>query len=270
MRAPLDDDLREICAFAETVMRTSRSIAATRPAAPDRKIPRPARHASRRENNKAEKRQRIRAAALMLFSKQGYETTTLRQIAELAQVALGTLSLYAEDKRDLVLLIFNEKISEVIDRASKASLSEADLLEQVTAFFAVFYRDFYKDLTLARIHLQLNFYSGGAHAAEYYAHRARVFACLEELVCHARETGEISTSEDPALIARHIFFLFSAAVRWWIAAQKPHLRTGIDDFRRLLQLQIAGLGPSFEAGRNQLPFLRETPLPGREAYSPKS
>jgi AcrR family transcriptional regulator len=254
-------------------MRASRSVAATRPvSAPDRKIPTPARHASRRENNKAEKRQRIRAAALTLFSKQGYETTTLRQIAELAQVALGTLSLYAEDKRDLVLLIFNQKISEVIDRASKASkasLGEADLLEQVTAFFSVFYRDFYKDLILARMHLQLNFYSGGAHAAEYYAHRARVFACLEELVCHARETGEISTIEDPALIARHIFFLFSAAVRWWIAAQKPHLRTGIDDFRRLLQLQIAGLGPSFEAGRNQLPFLRKAPLPGREACSPK-
>jgi AcrR family transcriptional regulator len=225
-------------------MRASRTTGTRKPTVPrTRKIERGTglKRSGRREINKAEKRQRIRMAALTLFSKQGYEATTLRQIARLAQVALGTLSLYAQDKRDLVLLIFNEKISDVIDRAWKASLAENSIAEQVTAFFSVFYKDFYKDPALSRTHLQLNFYSGGLHAAEYHAHRARVFDCLEALVRKARERGEIATSEDPALIARHLFFLFSAAVRWWIAAQSPNLRAGIEEFRRLLLLQISGL-----------------------------
>ncbi len=38
-----------------------------------------------REMNKLEKRQRIRAAVRELFSKHGYETATLRQIAKRAQ-----------------------------------------------------------------------------------------------------------------------------------------------------------------------------------------
>ena len=37
-----------------------------------------------RESNKADKRRRIRNAAKALFSQQGYEATTLRQIAKQA------------------------------------------------------------------------------------------------------------------------------------------------------------------------------------------
>src|SRR4051794_18799773 len=42
-----------------------------------------------REQNKLDKRQRIRAAARELFSKHGYEAATLRQIAKRAHVGLG-------------------------------------------------------------------------------------------------------------------------------------------------------------------------------------
>ena len=63
-----------------------------------------------REQHKLEKRQRIRAAVRELFSRHGYETATLRQIAKHAHVALGTLFNYAQDKRDLVFLIFNEEL----------------------------------------------------------------------------------------------------------------------------------------------------------------
>jgi hypothetical protein len=47
-----------------------------------------------RERGKLDKRERIRAAACELFSSHGVEAATLRQIAERAQVALGTLFNY--------------------------------------------------------------------------------------------------------------------------------------------------------------------------------
>ena len=70
-----------------------------------------------REQNKLDKRQRIRAAARELFSKHGYDSATLRQIARRAHVGLGTLFNYAQDKRDLVFLIFNEELAAVTDEA---------------------------------------------------------------------------------------------------------------------------------------------------------
>lgn len=61
---------------------------------------------SRREANKFNKRQQIKLAAKELFGEQGYEGATLRDIANKAQVALGTVMLYAQDKKDLVLLMY--------------------------------------------------------------------------------------------------------------------------------------------------------------------
>ncbi len=84
-----------------------------------------------REQLKLEKRQRIRAAVREMFSKHGYETATLRQIAKRAHVALGTLFNYAQDKRDLVFLIFNEELSVVTDDALKATQTQERLLDQL-------------------------------------------------------------------------------------------------------------------------------------------
>ena len=47
--------------------------------------------------------------------------------------------------------------------------------------------------------------------------------------------------EDHALVARYVFFVYSASLRWWIASPKPDPRTGIADLRRLLRLLVAGL-----------------------------
>ncbi len=199
------------------------------------------RPARRRDINKADKRRRIREAALALFSAQGYEATTLRQIARRARVALGTLSLYADDKRDLVLLIFNEMVPRVIDNAAGSAKKKSELLDKLVAFFGAFYENISGNFTLARIHHQLNFYSTGRHTVEYNALRARVFALLEEIVRQAQRSGEIGSREDPALIARHIFFCYSAAVRWWVASERPNLRSGLADLRQLFQLQISGL-----------------------------
>jgi len=84
-----------------------------------------------REKNKLEKRQRIRAAVRELFSKHGYETATLRQIAMRAHVGLGTLFNYAQDKRDLVFLIFNDELALVLEEALKAAQSEKRLLDKL-------------------------------------------------------------------------------------------------------------------------------------------
>src|ERR1700721_3809166 len=87
-----------------------------------------------REQNKLEKSQRIRIAARELFSKHGYDSATLRQIAKRAHVGLGTVFNYAQDKRDLVFLIFNEELAAVTDRALKAGQSHHFSLHTFTGF----------------------------------------------------------------------------------------------------------------------------------------
>jgi len=197
---------------------------------------------SLRERKKLETRERIRAAAAELFTRHGYGAATMRQIAKRAHVGLGTLFNYAEDKRDLVFLIFNEELNAVTDVALAEPRPGQALHEQLMAVFRVHYRWLAGKPVLARILLQeLTFYSSGKQAATFLGIRKRLIDGIEQLVKNAQARGRIRTRENPSLIARHIFFVYSASLRWWIVARKPRPGDGLADLRRLLRLQIEGL-----------------------------
>ena len=57
-----------------------------------------------RERKKAKTRAAIQAAALHLFKRQGYQATTVDQIAEMAEVSQSTFFRYFPSKEDVVLL----------------------------------------------------------------------------------------------------------------------------------------------------------------------
>jgi AcrR family transcriptional regulator len=198
-----------------------------------------------REQRKVEKRQRIRAAVRELFSRHGYETATLRQIAQRAHVGLGTLFNYAQDKRDLVFLIFNEELAGVADAALKGTQAEKRLLEKLLALCRPHYEFFAKNPVLSRILLRdMTFYSEGKQAAEFQRIRRRLISGIEDVVRGAQRDGQIGAGEDATLIARHIFLVFAGALRWWIASRRPNPREGLADLKRLFQLQINGLRSS--------------------------
>ena len=195
-----------------------------------------------REKKKLETRERIRSAAAELFTRHGYGAATMRQIAARAHVGLGTLFNYAQDKRDLVFLIFNEELNAITDVALAAPSVGQPLAAQLAAVFAVHYRWLAGKPALARILLQeLTFYSSGKQAATFHGIRQRLIDGIEALVRGARERGEIGGREKPELIARHLFFTYSASLRWWIAGPHPAPEAGIRELKRLLALQVDGL-----------------------------
>lgn len=198
-----------------------------------------------REQNKLEKRQRIRAAAAELFKRRGYAAATMREIAGKAHVGIGTLFNYAEDKRDLVFLIFNEELVALATAALRAPRSDATLSEEVGAVFEPHYRFFARNPVLSRILLQeLTFYSTGKHAKEFLQIRQGLIDGIERLVQDAQRRRRIRSKEEAACIARHFFFVYSAAVRSWIAGDRPDPDAGVRDLRRLLDLLVNGLSPA--------------------------
>jgi AcrR family transcriptional regulator len=200
------------------------------------------RRLGRREQKKLETRDRIRTAAADLFTRHGYGAATMREIAQRAHVGLGTLFNYAEDKRDLVFLIFNEELNAVTDVALAAPRPGRPLVDQLIAVFRVHYRWLATKPALARILLQeLTFYSSGKQAATFLGIRKRLIDGIEALVLAAQRARQIGARENAAVIARLIFFVYSASLRWWIAAPRPNPEKGLADLRRLLKLQSDGL-----------------------------
>ena len=197
---------------------------------------------SAREKKKLATRERIRAAASELFARHGYGAATMRQIAKRAHVGLGTLFNYAEDKRDLVFLIFNEELNATTDVALASPRTRDAPLDQLMAIFRAHYQWLATQPELARILLQeLTFYSSGKQAATFHSIRKRLIDGIENLVKQSQDKGKLRKDESAAVIARHIFFVYSASLRWWIAAPSPDPNKGVADLRRLLKLQFEGL-----------------------------
>ena len=210
----------------------------------NQKAARPSAGVGLRERNRLDKLARIKAAAGGLFTELGFDSATTRAIAKRAHVGLGTLFNYADDKRDLVFLIFNEELDRITDRAFAAVIPREPLLDQLLTAFAVFYGEFGARATLARILLQeLTFYSRGRLAADFQRSRRRTIGFIERLVARAQREGKIRAAEDPAIIALSIFYLYAGAVRRWIAAQRPDPKSGIRDLGRVLLLLMSGLVP---------------------------
>src|SRR5215471_4852851 len=198
-----------------------------------------------REQNKLDKRQRIREAARELFSKHGYDSATLRQIAKRAHVGLGTLFNYAQDKRDLVFLIFNEELDAVTEEALSAVGPHTSVVDQLSEIYKPHYEYFSQNPPLSRILLrELTFYSEGKQAATFHQIRERLISGIEKTIRTAQQEQRILSTEDAAFIARHIFFICSGAIRWWIARLNPSPRDGLAELRRLLELEVSGLQPA--------------------------
>ena len=125
------------------------------------------------------------------------------------------------------------------DVALAAPRAGQPLLEQLVAVFRVHYRWLGAKPALARILLQeLTFYSSGKQAATFHGIRKRLIDGIEELVRRAQRKGGYSSKENAQLVARHIFFVYSASLRWWIAAPKPDAAKGLAELRKLLSLVI--------------------------------
>ena len=195
-----------------------------------------------RERNRLDKLARIKSAARDLFNELGFDRATTRAIAERAHVGLGTLFNYADDKRDLVFLIFNDELDRITDSAFAEVDPRRPLRDQLVSAFGVFYREFAAIPTLSRILLQeLTFYSRGRLAGNFQRSKRRTIGFIEQLVASAQRKGQVRTDEDPSFVALSIFFLYAGAVRYWIAAERPNPRKGIDELQRMLDMHLRSL-----------------------------
>ena len=196
-----------------------------------------------RQRHKIDKLQRITDAAETLFGTHGYDGTTLRDIAKQAGIALGTLSLYASDKRDLILLIFNKTIPPLVEQGRLRTSPKGKLADNMRTYFEPFYQAYSNNLTLYRIVLSYGNLAGDAsiHTKEFDRTRVTIHTILGDLILRARANGECSAAGDLEFQARAFFYLYFAAVRRWIVGPEPTVEAGLRELQNLFTLLVNGM-----------------------------
>ena len=157
----------------------------------------------RREQAKQDKRQRIMAAARELFAEHGVGGVTTQQVADRADVAIGTLYLYAATKAELLIMVQNEKFAAAIEAGlAAAATGRRGSLEGVIALIRPVVACVGEHVENGRTYLhELVF---GDPSEPYRREGLALSARLEDGIAHLLTRDERIDGRDAAILARVI------------------------------------------------------------------
>lgn len=195
-----------------------------------------------RERKKTEKARLIRDAARQLFQTRGYEATTLRDVAALADVGFGTVSAYATDKAGLLAMLFVDDL-EHLPPLFGAADARQPLVEQLTDTFMTLHAFWARNPELSRIVLpQMEFYNSNPFTEAIMKRRQQLQADLAVWLAACQAAGRVAPGIDTAQAAATLFSVYTSALRDWITGEPVELDAGRARLAWLLALPVAAIG----------------------------
>ncbi|GHD02248.1 TetR family transcriptional regulator [Streptomyces violarus] len=204
----------------------------------------PARPLGRRERSKQRVRDRIYTSALTLFADQGYDGTTIDQIAEHADVARGTFFNYFQRKEDLVTAwaeARKRRLELAMEESMKSRNDDVTVhLERCMAALAEF-NESEREITAAMLQAWVK--AGQPLLEEPYA--GQVFANIIEA---GRQRGEVSFDIDPMRVGNILRDSYLGLLYRW--SQDPGGRVPLHiELREVLRIVLTGVLSYSQHGR---------------------
>lgn len=153
-----------------------------------------------------DKRQRILDAALKVFAERGFYNAKVSEVARAAGVADGTIYLYFENKDDLLIQLFEDRMEYIIRRLSdELERSQGTPLDRIRSLIHMHVDLATHDPDLAEF-ITVELRQSGKFIREYenpqFVEYLRV---LRDIIEDGQRTGYIRTGLDSRLLVRAIF-----------------------------------------------------------------
>jgi AcrR family transcriptional regulator len=200
---------------------------------------------SRRDRGKADKMRRILAASEKLFSRQGFDKTTVQEIADEADVAVGTLFLYISDKSELLLRMFHHSIEAGLGRAVRRMKVNRKFIPAVRRFLLDLMIPFEQNGDLARVFWREFLFHKGPLRKELDQQSETILGVLAERIGMAQSRKEIDARIDPVAAALQLYAIYHATLAFYLAGCLPDKSPGTT-LDALLQSAWTGLAPRGE------------------------
>jgi len=197
---------------------------------------------SRRERSKADKMRRILAAGEKLFSKRGFDGTTVQQIADEADVAVGTLFLYVSDKSELLLRLFHYAMELELEQAVRRMKANRKFVPAVRRFLEDLIVPYEKDRELAKVFWREFLFHKGEVRAELDKQASEILQALAESIAIAKKRGDIDKRVDPSVGALQLYAIFHATLAFHLADCLPGGSPSLT-LNALLQSAWLGMAP---------------------------
>ncbi|MFP5504266.1 MAG: TetR/AcrR family transcriptional regulator [Candidatus Sericytochromatia bacterium] len=201
-----------------------------------------------RARKKREKWQRIEAAAWEVFWEKGFEAATTREIAARADVAVGTLFLYARDKRELLVLLVHKVIDQVVGEAFERLDGTGGLIDDVMSVFGRLFAMYAERPAIARAFVKEVLLLGPDQREEVIEKVQAFYGRLGERIAQAQAAGEVDRAIMPMQVASTMFGLYTAALTAWLSGWMTREEALEGHLRPMLDLLMRGLAPEGSRG----------------------
>jgi AcrR family transcriptional regulator len=170
----------------------------------------------------------------------------MREVAEAAGVATGTLFLYAADKRDLLILTVIDDLDRLTSESVAALKPDDPLLDQLLDAFRPRYEYWAGDRRLAMTVLHEvqethSDYAPDSAMARYQLHRDSILTTIVDIVERQQRLGILSTNESSQTLARLINLIYATAVRYWLRGPQSPVDDGMAVLRDYLRIALSGV-----------------------------
>ncbi len=146
---------------------------------------------NRRQIQKEETRRIIQEAAYTLFDQNGYEKTTMRELAKQAGVGLGTIFTHFPDKPSLLSAAFIEDLDAIIKKAF-TSLPRKNIIKQLEHMVSAIYGFYAKRPNFSRILIKESLFLQGPYGQNLEKQLSIFLTQIGQLFHNAKNNEEIS------------------------------------------------------------------------------
>lgn len=194
-----------------------------------------------REKKKQETRQAIIAAAVKLFSENGFENTSIEDIAKTAGIGKTTIYGYFSAKDDIFLHFCDDELDQAFARLQESECEGKPLLDRLVDFFMVKFRFVTRNREFGRQMLREMIFPRHINESAQL-HNQRYFTILENIFRCAREKKELSTTQDLFLLTIHFYSLYLGVLAGWYTGYLNDAAEAETGMRTLFKQAIEGVG----------------------------
>ncbi len=163
-----------------------------------------------REMKKRDKEARIRAAAMELIRRHGFEATTTADVAKRAGIAAGTLFRYVKTKEELLDVVFAGEIAEVVDEAFATLPKRGDIVKRLGHLFGALLDYYQANLSVARVLVAAAMFP--RQGARSVPLTVGFLQRVAELISVEQREGRLIDGDNPVALAMDCFTLYVGGV----------------------------------------------------------
>ncbi len=170
---------------------------------------------SPREIKKRKTKKAILSAAIELFAQNGFEQTSIAQLARTAGVGKGTVYSYFKTKQDILQAFCDDELEFIHEQLANNTNHQAPVLQQLLTIFIAEFKYVTRNPEFGRLYMQEIVFPRKVVMDKHQEQENKYFEMIFPILTRAQEHGELRNDIELHYLCGHFFALYLLLLHAW-------------------------------------------------------